>query len=169
MIFYSLNEDVRVRRTTGNCGTLCVSNCGHTTCVWFFSAEPMTKPCAHYFSLFCFNIHVGCLPLYATVGNWRNRLHVSTNRGPSSFAMLSSVWWWSFGVCPRLTCLQTHNTHNKTNVTFTRTLLYDAISSSRQTLQIFISKVVVRSEFTDFPNSLLKFTNLSGTAKQSQT
>ena len=30
-----------------------------------------------------------------------NRLHISTNRGPSSFAILSLVWMWSVGICPR--------------------------------------------------------------------
>ena len=47
-------------------------NCRCSTCVWFFSAEPRTKPCAHYFY---YNI-----PLYARVGNLHPFAHIHKSR-----------------------------------------------------------------------------------------
>ena len=52
-----------------------------------------------------------------------NRLHVSTNRGPSSFAMLSLVSMSSFGLCPRLTVITNSHTHTYTH-THTHILVF---------------------------------------------
>ena len=96
--------------TTGNGGTLCV-NLQRTTCVWLFSADRWPNP-VHVIFFSFFNI------LFFFICKSRqfcNRLHVSTNRGPSSLAMMSMVCWWSVRICPRLTVL-TH-THTHTRIT----------------------------------------------------
>ena len=89
--------------------TLCVKLRTHNLCMTFQRWTGDQTLCM-LFSLF-FSSTYPYMQEYAIC----NRLHVSTNRGPSSFAMLSSVWWWSVGVCPRLTVLTHTHTHTYTN------------------------------------------------------
>ena len=132
-IFDPLNEDTCVQTYYRQLwDTLCVKLRTHNLCMTFQRWTEDSNPVHVNFSIFQHT------PICKSRQFAKFCLHISTNCGPSSFAMLFSVWWWSVGVMSSVdSAYKLTHTHTHTRIYidlwgYTIVLSYSSMYPTRQ-------------------------------------